>query len=211
MTVAEKKIRILIADDHAFLREGIAAMLRFQHDMELVAEAGDGKDAVDLFVQHRPDIVLMDLQMPVMNGIEAIREICKVHPVAKIIVLTTYQGDAQVHRAIMSGATGYLLKSMLKDDLINAIHNVYAGRKYIPPEVAVSLAEHYADDDLSKREIEVLRLVALGNSNKRVALQLHISEDTVKSHVKAIMAKLGANDRTHSVTIAMKRGFIEAW
>ena len=202
-------IRILTVDDHPMLREGIAAAIRRQPDMLLVAEAKDGKEAVELFRAHRPDITLMDLQMPAMSGIEAIAAIREEFPDARIIVLTTYSGDVQATRAFKAGASGYLLKNMLRKELIETIRSVHGGRKRIPPEIAMEIAEHHIDDALSDREIEVLREVAAGNSNKLIADHLKISEETVKSHMKIILAKLAANDRTHAVTIAVKRGFIE--
>jgi len=202
-------IRILTVDDHPMLREGIAATIRRQPDMLLVAEAKDGKEAVELFRAHRPDITLMDLQMPAMSGIEAIAAIREEFPDARIIVLTTYSGDVQATRAFKAGASGYLLKNMLRKELIETIRSVHGGRKRIPPEIAMEIAEHHIDDALSEREIEVLREVAAGNSNKLIADHLKISEETVKSHMKIILAKLAANDRTHAVTIGVKRGFIE--
>lgn len=191
------------------LREGIAAAIRRQADMLLVAEAQDGKEAVELFRAHRPDITLMDLQMPAMNGIEAITAICKEFPDARIIVLTTYSGDAQASRAFKAGASGYLLKNMLRKELIETIRSVHGGKKRIPPEIARGMGEHHIDDALTEREMEVLREVAAGNSNKIIADHLKISEQTVKTHMKIILAKLAANDRTHAVTIALKRGIIE--
>jgi len=191
------------------LREGIAAAIKRQADMLLVAEAQDGKEAVELFRAHRPDITLMDLQMPAMNGIEAITAICKEFPDARIIVLTTYSGDAQASRAFKAGASGYLLKNMLRKELIDTIRSVHDGKKRIPPEIAREMGEHHIDDALTEREMEVLREVAAGNSNKIVADHLKISEQTVKTHMKIILAKLAANDRTHAVTIALKRGIIE--
>lgn len=206
---AKSPIRILIVDDHPVLREGIAAVLASETDMALVAEAGNGRDAVEQFRAHRPDITLMDLQMPVMNGTDAILAIRKDFPDARIIVLTTYSGDAQAVRAFKAGASGYLLKNMLRKELVETIRSVHGGRKRIPPEIAVEMAEHHADDALTEREIEVLRQVAAGNANKIVALRLAISEETVKAHMRSILSKLGANDRTHAVTIALKRGIIE--
>jgi DNA-binding NarL/FixJ family response regulator len=191
------------------LREGIAAAIRRQADMLLVAEAEEGKEAVELFRAHRPDITLMDLQMPAMNGIEAITAICKEFPDARIIVLTTYSGDAQASRAFKAGASGYLLKNMLRKELVETIRSVHDGKKRIPPEIARGMGEHHVDDALTEREMEVLREVAAGNSNKIVADHLKISEQTVKTHMKIILAKLAANDRTHAVTIALKRGIIE--
>ena len=206
---AKSPIRILTVDDHPMLREGIAAAIRRQADMLLVAEAEEGKEAVELFRAHRPDITLMDLQMPAMNGIEAITAICKEFPDARIIVLTTYSGDAQASRAFKAGASGYLLKNMLRKELVETIRSVHDGKKRIPPEIARGMGEHHVDDALTEREMEVLREVAAGNSNKIVADHLKISEQTVKTHMKIILAKLAANDRTHAVTIALKRGIIE--
>ena len=203
-----KPIRVVSVDDHPLLREGIAAVIAGEQDIELVAEGASGEDAIRLFRAHRPDIVLMDLQMPGMNGIEAMAKIRGEFPQARFIVLTTYQGDAQALRALKTGASGYLLKSMLRKELMNAIRTVHAGRRCIPPEIAAELAEHVMDDALSDREVEVLRRVATGTSNKLIADQLNVSEATVKGHMKSILSKLGANDRTHAVTIAMKRGFI---
>lgn len=191
------------------LRKGIAAVLATEEDMVLVAEAGNGREAVEQFRAHRPDVTLMDLQMPVMNGTDAILAIRKEFPEARIIVLTTYKGDVQAVRALKAGACGYLLKNMVWDELVETIRSVHGGKKKIPPEIAVEMAEHHADDALTEREIEVLREVAAGNANKVVALHLFVSEETVKTHMKSIISKLGANDRTHAVTIALKRGIIE--
>jgi DNA-binding NarL/FixJ family response regulator len=202
-------IRILTVDDHPILREGIAAILGAEADLELVAEANNGGEALDQFRTHRPDVTLMDLQMPQMNGIEAILAIRREFPGARIIVLTTYSGDAQAVRAFEAGASGYLLKSMLRKELIETIRIVHAGKKRIPPEIAVEMAEHHTDDLLTDREIEVLKEVAAGNANKVIAERLKISEETVKAHMKNILSKLDANDRTHAVTIALKRGIIE--
>ena len=202
-------IRILTVDDHPVLREGIAAILASEPDMTLVAEAGNGHEAIEQFRTHRPDITLMDLQMPLMGGCEAILAIRKEFPDARIIVLTTYGGDAQADRAFKGGAYGYLLKSMLRKELVETIWTVHGGRKRIPPEIAVELAEHHADDALTQREIDVLRQVASGNANKIIADHLDISEETVKAHMRKILSKLGANDRTHAMAIALKRGIIE--
>jgi DNA-binding NarL/FixJ family response regulator len=206
---AKSAIRILIVDDHPILREGIAAAIGRQTDMLLVAEANDGKEAVEQFRAHRPDITLMDLQMPAMSGIEAILAIREDFPDARIIVLTTYGGDAQATRAFKAGASGYLLKNLLRKELIETIRSVHGGRKRIPSEIAMEMSEHHPHDALTEREMEVLREVAAGNANKIIAVHLNISEDTVKTHMKIILAKLGANDRTHAVTIALKRGIIE--
>jgi DNA-binding NarL/FixJ family response regulator len=203
------KIKVLAVDDHPLLREGIAAVIEGEEDIELVAEAASGQEAIELFRVHRPDVTLMDLQMPTMNGIDAITAIRREFSTARFIVLTTYQGDVQALRALKAGASGYLLKNMLRKGLLDAIRAVHAGRRCIPPEIAAELADHVTDDALSDREIEVLRRVATGNSNKIIASQLTVSEATVKGHMKSILSKLGANDRTHAVTIAMKRGFID--
>jgi DNA-binding NarL/FixJ family response regulator len=209
MSSNPKPIRILTVDDHPLLREGIAALVNAESDMKLVAEASNGQEAIKQFRLHRPDVTLMDLQMPVLNGIEAIIGIQSEFPNARIIVLTTYTGDVQVLRALRAGAQGYILKGHVHRELLEAVRAVHAGKKRIPPEVAAELAEHAADDNLTSREIDVLRLIASGNLNKMIADQLSISEETVKSHVTNILSKLGANDRTHAVTIGLKRGIIE--
>jgi DNA-binding NarL/FixJ family response regulator len=201
-------IRILAVDDHPLLRRGIAALVNTEPDMKLVAEAANGEEAVESFRLYRPDVTLMDLQLPGVNGIEAIDRILGEFPDARIIVLTTYTGDAQVLRALRAGARAYILKGHVHRELLETIRTVHAGRKRIPPDIAVELAEHTTEDELSSREIEVLRLIAAGNSNKQIADQLYIEESTVKSHVTNILSKLSANDRAHAVTIGLKRGII---
>jgi len=202
-------IRVVVVDDHPLLRKGIAALVNAETDMKLVAEASTGVEAIRQFRQHRPDITLMDLQMPDMNGIDATTAIRQEFPDARIIVLTTYAGDIQVVRALKAGARGYLLKAEVNEELLETIRCVYEGHRRIPPEVAAEVAEYTAREALSEREVEVLRLVATGNANKEIAARLSIGEDTVKRHMTNILAKLQANDRTHAVTIALKRGIIE--
>jgi DNA-binding NarL/FixJ family response regulator len=209
MSTDPNLIRILAVDDHPMLREGIAALVASQSDMNLVGEASTGREALEQFRKHRPDLTLMDLQMPDMDGIEAMIAICSEFPEARIIVLTTYRGDVQVLRALKAGARAYLLKGHLRKELLETIRAVHAGQRRIPPEVASELAEHMADDALTSREIGVLRLIAGGNANKLIADRLSISEETVKGHVKNILSKLGASDRTHAVTVALKRGIID--
>ena len=204
------KIRVLTVDDHPLFREGIAAVIARQKDMLLAGEATNGQEAIKSFRVILPDITLMDLQMPDMNGIDVIIAIRQEFPNARIIVLTTFLGDAQALRAFKAGATGYLLKNMIRQELLDTIRMVHGGGRRIPPEIAAVLAEHITHDALSDREIEVLKRVASGTSNKIIASQLLVSEATVKSHMKSILAKLHANDRTHAVTIAMKRGFIDS-
>ena len=208
MSNGPKLIRILAVDDHALLRKGLAAVINVEPDMKLVAEAANGEDAIEKFRTHRPDVVLMDLQMPGLNGIEAMIRILSEFPEARIVVLTTYKGDAQVLRALRAGARAYLLKGHDRE-LVETIHAVNEGRKKVPPEIAAELAEHATDDELSGREIEVLRLIAAGNSNKQIADVLFVAEATIKSRVTNILSKLGASDRAHAVAIALKRGIIE--
>lgn len=209
MQSAPNLIRILTVDDHPLLRKGIAALVNGEHDLELVAEASNGHEAIDAFRVHRPDVTLMDLQMPEVDGLDAIDRIRREFPEARIIVLTTYSGDTQVLRALKAGARGYILKGHVHKELLDAIRAVHAGQKRIPAEIAAQLADHATDDALTEREIDVLKLVAAGNANKQIADQLSIGEATVKSHVSNILSKLGANDRSHAVTIGLKRGIIE--
>jgi DNA-binding NarL/FixJ family response regulator len=204
-----RPIRILLADDHHVLRQGVRALAADELDMEFVAEASSGHEAIEQFRKHQPDVVLMDLQMPDMNGIDAMIAIRDEFPDARFIILTTYAGDVQISRALKAGARAYLLKSLLRRELLDTIRAVFAGQKRIPAEVAAQVADHLADDSLTSREIDVLRLIAAGNANKIVADKLSITEETVKGHVKSILSKLGANDRTHAVTIGLKRGIIE--
>jgi DNA-binding NarL/FixJ family response regulator len=207
--VGADRIRILTVDDHPLILEGIANVLHRQPDMELVGEASDGYEAIEAFAKLRPDVVLVDLQMPGMNGIDTIIAILAKWPSARCVVLTTYAGDVQATRALKAGAKGYLLKSMLRKELVDTIRTVHAGKSRVPAEIASEVASHLNSDALSEREIEVLRLVREGCSNKVVADRLTISEDTVKGHMRSILSKLNANDRTHAVMIAVRRGFIE--
>jgi DNA-binding NarL/FixJ family response regulator len=208
-TAESRLIRILAVDDHALLREGISGLVAGQSDMKLVGEATNGREAIQQFRKHRPDVTLMDMQMPEMNGIDAIIAIRNEFPDARIIVLTTYVGDVQVLRAIKAGARAYLLKNTLHNELLDTIRAVHAGKKTMSPEVSFELADHATDDALTPAEIRVLRLIADGNANKEIAAQLSISEETVKGQVRNILSKLGANDRTHAVMVGLKRGIIE--
>lgn len=207
--MSDSKIRILVVDDHPVLRDGVAAILENQTDMTMVGEARNGSEAVEIFRALRPDVTLMDLQMPGMNGVDAISAIRSEHPGARIIVLTTYAGDAQAVRALKAGAVGYLLKSSLRTELIDAIHNVYRGQRHVHREVADEIALHVVDEPLTEREIAVLRLVSIGKANKQVASELGLSEETIKGHLKSIFSKLDVADRTHAVTVAARRGIIE--
>jgi DNA-binding NarL/FixJ family response regulator len=209
MNTAPDLIQILAVDDHPMLREGIASLIASQSDMDLVAEASTGREALDQFRNHRPDVTLMDMQMPDMGGIETMIAIRDEFPEARIIVLTTYKGDVQILRALKAGARAYLLKGLLRKELLETIRAVHRGEKRIPHEVAAVLADHVVDETLTSREIDVLRLIAGGNANKLIGDQLSITEETVKGYVKNILSKLGASDRTHAVTVALKRGIID--
>lgn len=206
---AANPIRVLVADDHPLLREGIAAVLAGQTDIDLVGEASDGREALECFRQLRPDVTLMDLQMPRMNGIDSILAIRSEDPNARIAILTTYRGDVRALHAIQAGAQAYLLKSSLRKELLETIRALAAGKRHIPAEIAADLAQHIGQQCLSPREVEVLQATALGYSNRDIALQLRITEDTVKGHMRLIMDKLGANNRTHAVAIAVQRGVLE--
>jgi DNA-binding NarL/FixJ family response regulator len=209
MSSEQALIRILVVDDHPIVRQGIAILVGTQIDMTLVAEASNGREAVQQFREHRPDITLMDLQMPEMSGLDALIAIRGEFPNARIIVLTTYAGDVQILRALKNGAQGYLLKNTLHKDLLDTIRAVHAGKKGLSPEVSYEIAEHSTDDALTPAEVSVLKLIAAGNANKQIADQLSITEDTVKWRVKNILSKLGAHDRTHAAMIGLKRGIIQ--
>jgi DNA-binding NarL/FixJ family response regulator len=209
MSTRSQPIRILAVDDHPLIREGIAALLANQTDMKLVAEASTGQEAIAQFRSHRPDVTLMDLQMPDMSGIDAIIAIRSEFRDARIIVLTTYAGDALAQRALKAGALAYVLKSHVRKDLLETIRAANVGTKRIQPQVAEQIAAHAADDALTPREIEVLSLIASGNSNKLIADKLYVTEETIKGHVRSILSKLDANDRTHAVTLGLKRGIIQ--
>ena len=203
------RIRILSVDDHLLLRDGIAAVLEDQPDMTLVGQAANGREAIETFRQLRPDVTLMDLRMPDMSGIKAITEIRKEFPSARIIVLTTYAGDVQAVEALRAGASGYLLKNMLRKELLQTIRAIHSGKRHVPAEIAMDIAEHAADDVLTEREVEVLQRVAAGKSNKLIAAELALSESTIKAHMKSILPKLDASSRTHAVMIALKRGILD--
>jgi DNA-binding NarL/FixJ family response regulator len=205
---SQRKLRILTVDDHPLFRQGVAAVINARQDMEVIAEAGNGLEAVDQYRRHKPDVVIMDLRMPALGGVEAISIITSEFPNARILVMTTYQGDVEALRALKAGAQGYVLKSSIAEDVAHAIERVSRGKKYLPSAVAVALADHAIDGALSAREVEVLRLIASGNSNLATARALSISEETVKSHMKSIIAKLNARDRTHAVMIAVRRGIL---
>src|SRR5258707_3522520 len=209
MSADPKSIRILEVDEHPMVRQGISGLLEVQYDMNLVAEASNGRDAIQQFRAHRPDVTLMDLQMPEMSGLDAIIAIRNEFPEARIVVLTTYTGDVQILRALKAGARAYLLKSLLHKELLETIRAVHAGKKTLSPKASFQLAEHLTDDALTRAEINVLRLIAAGNANKQIADQLAISEETVKSQVRNILSKLGASDRTHAAVIGIRRGIIE--
>src|SRR5215467_8866819 len=209
MSAGNKSIRILAVDDHPLFRSGIAALLATQPDLNLVAEASNGREAIQEFRKHKPDITLMDLQMPEMDGLDAMIAIREEFPEARIIVLTTYTRDVQVLRALKVGARAYLLKNLLDKELLETIRIVHAGRKTLSAEASYELAEHATDESLTPAEVEVLRLIAAGNANKQIAAQLSITEETVKGRVKNILSKLGANDRTHAAMIGVRRGIIE--
>ena len=202
-------IRILTVDDHPLLRDGIAGLIADESDMLLAGEAANGREAIEQFRRLHPDVTLMDLQMPEMNGVDALTAIRAEFPDARVIVLTTYTGDVQIMRALKAGAFGYLLKSLLRKELLTTIRAVHAGKKALSPEVSCELAEHAVHDAVSPAEVRVLRLIAEGKSNREIAAHLLTTEDSVKNHVKAILSKLGANDRAHAVVIALKRGIIE--
>ena len=202
-------IRVLTVDDHPLVRQGIAGLIGVQPDMTVVGEAENGRDAIQQFRTHRPDVTLMDLQMPEMNGLDALITIRAEFPEARVIVLTTYEGDVQILRAVKAGAQGYLLKNTLHSELLRTIRAVHAGKKSLSPEVSFQIAQHVSDEVLTPAEVAVLRLIAAGNANKQIADQLGVTEDTVKGRVKSILAKLDANDRTHAAIIGLKRGIID--
>lgn len=208
MNASAEQIRVMSVDDHPLLREGLAAVINSQTDMILIAEASSGSESIEQFRSHLPDITLMDLRMPDMSGIDAVISIRSEFPKARIIILTTFEGDVEIGRALAAGAKGYVLKSMVRKELLDVIRLVHAGKTRIPPSVAEQIAEHLGEENLTPRETEVLRFVAHGHRNKQVAYKLGITEETVKVHIKNILSKLEANDRTHAVTIAIQRGII---
>jgi DNA-binding NarL/FixJ family response regulator len=203
------KIRVMTIDDHPLMMDGIASVINAEPDMQVVAQLTDGVEALEGYRQHRPEVTLMDIRMPQVNGLDAIEQIRAVFPGARIVVLTNSAGDMQAYRAFKAGAVGYLIKNLLRTELIDTIRIVHSGGRRVPPEIAQTLAQHVADDHITKRELEVLQGVAKGRSNKIIASELFISENTVKNHVKSILSKLGADDRTHAAMIALKRGFLE--
>jgi two-component system NarL family response regulator len=203
------KIRILVVDDHHVVRQGLVALINSVEDMEVVGEAADGRKGVELYQMRTPDITIMDLRLPVLSGVEAIQEIRKHNPRARVIVLTTFDGDENIYRALQAGARGYLLKDMFGDELMDAIRTVHAGRTRIPPVVAQRLAERMGGPDLTSRELDVLRLIVAGMSNKEIGNQLHISEATVKTHINNLLGKLGVSDRTQAATTAIQRGIVQ--
>jgi DNA-binding NarL/FixJ family response regulator len=209
MSEGSAPIRVLAVDDHPLVREGIAGLIGVQADMTLVAQAGNGRQAIQQFRTHRPDVTLMDLQMPEMNGLDALIAIRTEFPEARVIVLTTYEGDVHILRAVKAGAQGYLLKNTLHSELLHTIRAVHAGKRSLSPEASFQIAQHVSDDTLTPAEVVVLRLIAAGNANKEIADQLGVTEDTVKGRVKSILSKLDANDRTHAAIIGLKRGIIQ--
>ena len=202
-------IRILCVDDHPVFRKGIVAIIASETDMTLIAEASSGEQAIKLYRQHHPDVTLMDLRLPGMSGIDAMIAIRGEHPAARIVILSTFEGDAEVQRALKAGARAYILKTMPPEEMVQTIRQVHAGKRHVPPEVATNLAGHYAEDSLTAREVEILQQVANGHKNRAIADKLCISEHTVKAHLKSILEKLGANDRTDAVAIGLRRGFIQ--
>jgi DNA-binding NarL/FixJ family response regulator len=203
-----EKIRILVVDDHHVVRQGIVALIKTVDDMTVVAEASNGREALELFKEHKPDITIMDLRLPVMSGVEAITAIRHISPAARVIVLTTFDGDEDIYRALQAGARGYLLKDMFGDDLMDAIRSVHAGRSKIPAAVAQRLADRMGGPELTPRELDVLRLIVAGKSNKEIGLALSISEATVKTHINSLLSKLGVSDRTQAATTALQRGIV---